>query len=206
MEAKLFDVEPPESREYLASRPWMNLRGQPGFQARADAVVDVVDLAFSLYPSAQTVTELGAGDGSLLAALRVPNGRRWGYEIGRGDVAYAFQRGLHVYQADILRDELNYGDVLVVSEVLEHLADPDGFLRQLPPGRPVVASSPSLETVEWHNEIHAWAWDVEGYRELFCRNGYAVGHHGEIDGGRNVFACVEGPQNFQVLLAVRHAS
>lgn len=202
MQWKLYETEPPEAIDYLRNRNWMNLRNQPGFLQRADEVVRLVELAFKIYPDSSTITDLGCGDGSLLAMIRLPNDRKWGYEIGRADVQHAFVRGLDVRTADILVDRLNYGDVLVASEVLEHLADPDSFLKNLPP-RPVVFSSPSAETDVWHNEIHAWAWDYEGYGELMRRNGYEIIVHSETYGGMNTFAGVTEHQSFQAVLAVK---
>lgn len=202
-EWKLAD-EPPERREDLIARGWMGLESQPGFAQRAQMVVDVVLHAGPV----KSITDLGCGDGSLLArlalALLPAHIPMWGYDLGAGDLAHGRVHGLDVRFADILADELEYGELVIASEVVEHLADPEGFLRRLP-GRLLIVSSPSTETGDWHNPIHAWAWDLDGYAALVRRAGWTVTWHVECDGGMNGFGGVPGPQRFQAVLAVRGA-
>ncbi len=201
MEWRLFGDVPPEPPQMLATRGWMDLENQPGFAQRADMVARLVLLASGLRPGIRSVTDLGCGDGSLLT--RLPSHLTvWGYEIGPGDVAAGVARNLDVRHADILRDSLDYGDLLVASEVLEHLADPRAFLKALP-ARPLVVSSPSAETGEWHNPIHSWAWDLPGYRDLMETSGWRVLYQTECNGGRNSFGGAEKPQWFQAIIAVR---
>lgn len=186
-------------------RPWMRLEGQPGFAQRAKMVTGLAALVAALRPRIATVTELGCGDGSLLAMLptAMPGLDAYlGYEIGSGDVEAARSRGLNVEQADILTGDLFYGDLLIASEVLEHLADPVAFLGALP-DRVLIASSPSAETGTWHNPIHSWAWDLDGYRDLLGRSGWRVLYQAECGGGENTFGGVTGPQRFQAIVAAR---
>lgn len=189
----------PGEDDISRGRGWMNLTDQPGFAQRAKLVSDLARLLFGVRPDLGTVTDLGCGDGSLLAML--PR-RAWGYELGAGDVAHALSRELDVRQADILADELEYGDLLIASEVLEHLADPVAFLKGLP-DRLLIVSSPSMETGAWHNPIHSWAWDLPGYRELLERSGWRALYQAECDGGTNTFAGVTGPQRFQAIVGAR---
>lgn len=183
-------------------RPWMNLAAQPGFRQRAKMVADLVRLLNEVRGGV-TVTDLGCGDGSLMEML--PGVYVLGYEIGAGDVAHARSRGLDVTRANIVTDQrqLAYGEIVIVSEVLEHLADPVGFLKGLPDGPMLVASSPSLETGAWHNPIHSWAWDLDGYRDLLERSGWRVLYQAECDGGTNTFGGVTGPQRFQAIVGAR---
>jgi len=53
-----------------------------------------------------------------------------------------------------------------------------------------VASSPYVETNLSHDACHAWAWDEEGYRNLFEQSGWSVARH-------------ETVPYFQVILARR---
>jgi SAM-dependent methyltransferase len=185
-----------------ADRGWMDLENQPGFRERSQMIADLVTVVFELKPNAWTLTDIGCGDGALLAKLGL-GPRAWGYELGAGDVAHARSRGFDVMQKDILHDTLDYGDVLVVSEVLEHLDNPVNFLTQLPRGRVLIASSPSRETGDWHNPIHTWAWDLEGYADVVKRGGWRVIFQMDCDGGTNVFNGVLGEQRFQAIVAVR---
>lgn len=202
MEWKLFGEVPAEPLHTLIDRPWMDLKGQPGFGQRARMVADLVRLCAALGGHA-TVTDLGCGDGSLLAMMP-PHLTCWGYEIGAGDVAHAQAHGRDVRRANIITDAptLDYGDVIIASEVLEHLADPSGFLKGLP-DRLLIASSPSAETGDWHNPIHSWAWDPAGYKALLQRSGYHVFYQAEVSGGTNCFGGVTGPQRFQAIVGAR---
>ena len=112
----------------------MQLGGQPGFPQRAGMVTALASLVIALAPAITAVTDLGCGDGSMLARLDLPPYiKGWGYELGAGDVEHARSRGLDVRQADILAEPLEYGDLIIASEVLEHLEDPASFLKALPP-------------------------------------------------------------------------
>jgi hypothetical protein len=186
-------------------RPWMMLESQPGFQQRAHMMCGLVRLVLALRPDVCTVTDLGCGDGSMLARLGLGK-QAWGYELGGGDVTHARGAGLDVRAANILTDELTYGDLLIASEVLEHLADPVKFLERLPRGRLLIASSPSRETGTWHNAIHTWAWDLEGYRDVINRASWRVIYQVECDGGDNSFGGVTGRQCFQGVIAVPRRS
>jgi hypothetical protein len=72
------------------------------------------------------------------------------------------------------------------------MADPHGMLRRLWTSgvRVVVASSPYVETDISHDASHAWAWDEDGYREMFQKAGWSVARH-------------ETVPYFQVILARR---
>jgi hypothetical protein len=202
-EWKLFTDQVPEQRDYLIVRPWMNLEGQPGFAQRAQMVVDLVRSAGPV----ASISDLGCGDGSLLARLQaagidVP---MWGYDFGAGDIAHGQRQGLDVRFGDVVDGSgIEYGELIIASEVAEHVADPEGFLRSLP-GRLLIISSPADETGDWHNEIHAWAWDTQGYYALARRSGWIPVRHVTCEGGLNTFAGVTRPQRFQAIFAVRLA-
>lgn len=189
-------------------REWMDLEHQPGFMQRAKMVADLANLVLSLRhsyrPSVTTITDLGCGDGSMMRRLNLNMGQRaWGYELGAGDVAHAQKNGLDVRQIDIVQDwgEIDYGHIIIASEVLEHLDEPVTFLRRLPQ-RTLIASSPSRETGEWHNRIHRWAWDLDGYRDVLSQGGWRVIYQAECDGGDNTFNGITGSQRFQAVIAM----
>lgn len=142
------------------------LAGTPG---RADPVVGVSDL--------------GCGDGGLLSLLACgPRTavllRAWGYDLCPANASGWAERGVDGRLLDVFGDDwesVRLGDVAVVTEVLEHLADPHAALRWLGGRCPyLVASSPRTETGESHDPCHAWAWDGDGYRALIESGGYAV--------------------------------
>lgn len=58
-------------------------------------------------------------------------------------------------------------DAFVMTEILEHLEDPDAILRLArAKARWLVASSPIVPDGRDHTAQHAWAFDMEGYREM----------------------------------------
>lgn len=201
-EWKLFSSQLPEPKEYLATREWMDLEHQPGFAQRATMVCDLVREA----DMAASISELGCGDGALLARLRGIRGlasvSMWGYDLGQQDLDYGRSRGLDLRFADITRGFLDYGELVIASEVAEHLEDPEAFLRHIP-SRRLIVTSPSAETGEWHNDIHAWAWDVPGYANMVSDADWTIDRHVECDGGQNTFGGVTGPQRFQAIYAYR---
>lgn len=215
-EWKLFDDDaPPDwlNPNHLRDAPWMRLKFQPGFPDRAHMVAELVQVAADRFP-VETVSDCGCGDGELLAVVTQqivygPDGqpgrlKGWGYELGVMDGEHARHNGLDVRPADIVRDPLEWGDVTVCSEVLEHLADPGAFLRRV--SSPLlICTSPSMETGDWHNDIHAWAWDLEGYEGLLVRTGWEILAHLEVDGGMNTFGEQTQPQAFQGILAKKDA-
>jgi SAM-dependent methyltransferase len=152
------------------------------------------------YPA--TVTDLGCGDGGLLSLLKpdVDAGRvddAWGYDFQPSNAAGWVERGVKAAQLNIFNSpgsrvnpQVVFGDVTVMTEVLEHLEDPHGVLHDIwMETAYVVASSPHTETRESHDECHAWCWNVDGYRAMFRGAGYEIVAHETVG-------------MFQVILAV----
>jgi hypothetical protein len=188
MEYRLFDpADPPEwlDPEWWRDREHCDHLGSPtgAHVARLKAAADLAARAANEVRG--YVVDLGAGDGALLSLL--PDGLRAsssGYDIIRADVEHACEvRGVEVFGPinvayTLVRypASLRLGPVVVLTEVLEHMADPHGFLAKLhtrPEVRFVVASSPHSETPEQHEWNHAWCWDVEGYEEMFNLAGFS---------------------------------
>ena len=131
------------------------------------------------------VSDLGCGDGGLLPLLaRHEHIDAYGYDFQPSNAAGWAERGVtatayDVFDADIERVHL--GDVAVVTEVLEHLADPHGAVRWIGGrSRFIVASSPWQERPGRHDECHAWAWDLAGYQALIRQGGFDVVVHDRV--------------------------
>jgi hypothetical protein len=133
-----------------------------------------------------SVSDMGCGDGGLLSLLDVP---AWGYDLQPSNVAGGKERGVDVRLGDALSPDVQWADLAVCTEMLEHLVDPHGFLAAVP-SRVVVASSPRTESDEYHYPFHTWAWNEAGYPQLFSGAGFKVVRH-EFDG------------MFQIVMAVR---
>lgn len=175
----------PEWYEPIERAPHLE---QPAHAHRIYAARDLVRRAVEL--GAISVSDLGAGDGGLLSLLT--DLQAWGYDLMPANVWAAIHvRHVAVSRRNFLTDAVQYGDCVVLTEVLEHLIDPHGVLRDLPEvARFVVASSPNNETWASRYEFHTWGWDMNGYRNLFEGAGWRVARHDAIPG-------------FQVLLAQR---
>lgn len=133
----------------------------------------------------RTVSDLGCGDGGLLSLLKGPGDiQAWGYDFAPANAAGWSERdvqgqALDVFGADIQRVTL--GNVVVMTEVLEHLEDPHGVLRWARGrGRALVCSSPWNESQNNHCPEHAWAWDLEGYAAMIQQAGWTIDRHVQV--------------------------
>jgi 2-polyprenyl-3-methyl-5-hydroxy-6-metoxy-1,4-benzoquinol methylase len=85
----------------------------------------------------QMVCEVGCGAGEILRQLQAqmdPQSSFWGYDISPQAIAMAKTREnerLHFKVADILREQDVDFDLLMLMDVLEHIEDRYGFLREL---------------------------------------------------------------------------
>lgn len=138
-----------------------------------------------------SVSDLGCGDGGLLSLFqpslttRMPALAAWGYDFAPANAPGWEERGVTARQFDVFgadRDKVRFGDITVVTEVLEHLSNPFEAVRWIGQNSPwIVASSPYTETDRQHDECHAWAFDVIGYRALIQEAGYEIVRHELVD-------------------------
>lgn len=180
MEWKLFEGDVPyvSTAEFHADRERAPHVEQPVHRARMDLALDCVRAAAHWYGE-PSLSDLGAGDGGFLSLVAPYVGKAWGYDFCPANLEGARERGVDVRDADFTKDAVEFGAIAVMTEVLEHVADPHGMLRTLKARgvRVVVASSPYVETDISHDACHAWAWDEEGYRNLFEQSGWSVARH-----------------------------
>lgn len=156
---------------------------------RLMATATLVALAGFQYGLSKVV-DLGAGDGGLLSLLG-PGLQRWGYDLAPANVEAAKKRGSDVRYGNVLTDDIEWADIAVCTEMLEHLVDPHGFVATIAKhAKVLICSSPRLETGSNHYEFHTWAWDEEGYRNLLQNNGFKVKRQQRVG-------------MFQVVLAVK---
>jgi 2-polyprenyl-3-methyl-5-hydroxy-6-metoxy-1,4-benzoquinol methylase len=110
-----------------------------------------------------------------LLALRSEPITCWGYDFQPANVSSAPRRGVDVRYANFLQDDVEIGDVAVCTECLEHLEDPHAFLARLAGQvKALVCSSPMNESDVLHDSLHAWAWDVDGYKAMLTGAGFQV--------------------------------
>jgi 2-polyprenyl-3-methyl-5-hydroxy-6-metoxy-1,4-benzoquinol methylase len=144
--------------------------------------------------------EIGAGSGATAAYALAQSKCGWccGVELCQEPAMEARKKLQQVIVGDVERIELdfpeNHFDVLLMSEVLEHLADPWAVLRRLrpllKPGAIVMAGSPNIchkdivRTLlrgDWHYEergvydmTHLRWFSPKSYRKMFEACGYVV--------------------------------
>lgn len=188
-EYKLFegDTAPFTDSEFYRDREAAHHLEQGGHTERLVLAGEYVKYAFDQMSLDQyatpTVSDLGCGDGGLLQHLRDTYGIiGWGYDMQPSNVNHAQNtRKVDVRLTDFGASNVQYGDIVVMTEVLEHLSDPHGTLRSIPDSTTyLIASSPFHETRDAHYEFHNWAWDDEGYDALLEQAGFTVVKHEHV--------------------------
>jgi hypothetical protein len=187
------------TREFFDNHPWVSPLHQAGHEERTVMAECAIRDLVSQH-AITSLTDLGCGDGDLMRRLQDLGIPMRGYTAGRENVQRAHMAGLNVQLHDFIAEPFEYDDLIVMTEVLEHLLDPHGFLAQLD-SQFIVVSSPSAETGEWHYYHHAWAWDLEGYRTFVENAGWQILDQRECDAPMNNHNNQWRPQKFQVIVA-----
>lgn len=178
MQWQLFDpADPPEwtTPEWYAGREAAPHLEQEGHRERLLLTAKLCEQAIG--DGAKSAVDLGAGDGGLLSLLSIPSMSKWGYDLQPSNVEAARRRGVTVALTDISGGYRGVASLVIATELLEHLVDPHGLVRQLSTLRStrfLVVSSPYTETGDSHYGYHTWAWDRAGYRRLLEDNGWRV--------------------------------
>jgi hypothetical protein len=173
-EYRFFEGQTP----YVATRDFHEHRERAPHleqQAHRGRLSRVAHLIRTLRPN--SVVDLGCGDGGLLSLIKDIDS--WGYDFQPSNPAGWAERGVSAELYDVFGTKTvpRWGEVAVMTEVLEHIADPHGVVEWVARNsRFVVASSPHSETPEHHAEEHAWGWDMPGYAGLFSPH-FVVTHH-----------------------------
>jgi hypothetical protein len=134
----------------------------------------------------KTVTDVCCGDGGLLQHLnpffKEHDIEAWGYEFQPANIRDAiYKRGVNVTYADVAKEYIDLGQLSIMTECLEHFADPHGMVEKIAEQSDYfVLSSPSGETEHAHYELHTWGWSMPAYQNLVKRVGYNVVRHEEI--------------------------
>lgn len=204
-EYKLFEGEIPyvSTREFHTDRKRAPHLEQPGHRERLIIAASLVarslglserfceayrsthPLPVAIQQSEKTFSDLGCGDGGLLSLVQDWFLAAWGFDFQPSNQAGWAQRGVEAELFDVFgrlrngvyRGAPMIGNVVAMTEVLEHLADPRAaliWLRGIDKVEHLICSSPFTETDKNHCEEHAWAWDLAGYAELLADCGWHI--------------------------------
>lgn len=131
-----------------------------------------------------SVVDLGCGDGGLLKLL---NGLPcWGYDFCPANIEGGKEREVDIEFIDVFntRDVPRWAELVVMTEVLEHLAHPHDIVEWVSENcEYLVASSPHGEHPGCElgtDPCHIWAWDMEGYYEMVSEH-FTILRHEVID-------------------------
>jgi hypothetical protein len=132
-----------------------------------------------------TLSDLGCGDGGFLTLVQdIPGLDAWGYDFAPANAAGWEERGVRATLTDAFDPEnpdVELGEIVVITEVLEHLADPHGVLARVrDTARRLIVSSPWNEGPGNHSDCHAWAWDLEGYAAMLRGAGWTIERHEQV--------------------------
>lgn len=184
-EWKLFEGETPyvSTAQFHADRERAPHLEQTWHRPRLELAAEFVRQAAEETGGA-TVSDLGCGDGGLLSLVQGDVNVRgaWGYDFCPANAAGWTERGVDASALDVFGDgwhRAEIGTVAVMTEVLEHLADPHGILRALRSlgVERLVCSSPWNENSAMHSPEHAWAWNTAGYAAMIQNAGWTILRH-----------------------------
>ena len=182
MEWKLFSGSNPEfaRAEWYEDIESAHHLEEDHHRERLIAAVDFVKQAISL--GGKSVVDLGCGDGGLLALLKDHGIEAYGYDLMPKNIDYAVNiRGVDARYTDFNSNNIDYADIAIMTEVLEHMEDPHSVVKNLP-SKFIVASSPYNENDLHHYEFHLWAWNNAGYKRLIEQGGYRVINQKNVSG------------------------
>ena len=174
MEWKLFEGDHSEfiESEWYRNREAAHHLEEAGHRDRLLVARNFVVEASKM--GAKTAVDLGCGDGGLLQLLKFTPVKAWGYDLMPKNIEHAVNvRGVDARYTDFNSDDIEYGDITIMTEVLEHMIDPHKIVRELP-SKFLIASSPYNESDTNHYEFHLWAWNQQGYDNLITQGGYSI--------------------------------
>lgn len=169
------------TQEFHHDRPAAPHIEQHGMQRdRLIAVADLVKKYVEQF-GIKSVVDICCGDGGLLEYLHSFFDKRgikyWGYDFQPSNVENANKnRKVDVRFADVINDDIEYAEMGIMTECLEHFYDPHSYLKKLASNnvQTLIASSPNGEVPEAHYELHTWGWSEPAYTNLFEQAGYNV--------------------------------
>lgn len=205
--ATLFTVQLPgisHTQDYSAYYTAQNLTVPVFIEKRLDEIVST----FEPYRKNNRLLDVGFGAGSFLEAAARSNWQAFGVEVSQSAVENVRELGFEVFCGELEKAAYpdDYFDVVILSEVLEHVPDPMALLeasvRVLRPGGLLWATTPHgrgvsarLLGLEWSNVCppdHLQLFSVAGTKALLSGAGL-----------RRVEIATHGTNPFEILHSIR---
>lgn len=173
MQYKLFDQPHSHDLEFYNGREMADHINQSDHRPRLLSVLEEVIQLLNLHPK-YSVSDLGCGNGGLLELI--PTDNKWGYDLAQSNVADAKAKGRNVTLKDFVNEDIEIGQIVIMTETLEHLVDPHGFLKDLKEAgvKHIVASTPAYETEAFHAPFHLWVWTDDSFTKIFTDAGWKI--------------------------------
>jgi len=149
------------------------------------AAAFVLELCTDEANGIRTVTDVCCGDGGLLEYLspflKQQGIDSWGYEFQPSNIKDGVnKRGVDVRYADVANEDIELGDLTIMTECLEHFHKPHEMVQKVAEqSKYIVVSGPNGEVPEAHYEFHTWGWSWPAYENLIQQAGYNVLRHEE---------------------------
>lgn len=178
MRTKTFDKPHSHDAEWYKDRELADHINQAGHIPRLYNAYSLLEELME-QEEIKTIADFGCGNGGLMRKIKenFPSVEIWGYDLAPSNVKDALSKGSDVTLKDfVIESDLKYSEVVICTEVLEHLVDPDAFLKKLLDNgvKYVIASSPNYETPTDHEEYHLWVFQGNSYADMFTEVGWDV--------------------------------
>ena len=152
------------------------------------------------------VLSLGCGSGDVEGPFSNMAVNVWGYDCNPDSIAHAKERfplaSYHVANIEALEPPV-LPDVLVLTEVLEHLCDPIAFVKRwLPHAQNVVITHPIDEPLfsgESGGE-HSWSYSEEDIKQWLVLGGHALEEFFTFDMSGYNIGCIRGKRALDKVL------
>jgi 2-polyprenyl-3-methyl-5-hydroxy-6-metoxy-1,4-benzoquinol methylase len=182
MRYKTFDKPHSHDAEWYKDREVADHINQGGHRPR---LMQVKDYVIELVGNDETITiaDFGCGNGGLMREIQkeLPNNKIWGYDLCPANIEDSHQKGNteNIKYLDFVNEEVEFPNIAIATEVLEHLVDPDAFIKRLLDNgvEYIVASSPDYESPSYHAPFHLWVFNGDSYKEMFEQQGWKVLEH-----------------------------
>ena len=188
MEFRLFDKPDykagrPGDKDWYAKREVSDHLHEPGHRERLLQAVELIQAALP-HTSEGTVADWGAGNGGLLHELKKLSIDAHGYDMSPLAVKWGRDKyGVALSELDVTKHSADRraGNVVVLTEFLEHLVSPHTLVGQIfnlyTEVDFIAASVPGFEDPRKPYEYHLWCWHGNSFADMFTRIGWKVQRH-----------------------------